>query len=56
MRRDFLKWCATAGLGLTVPIGFRESLFADDEQNDLPAYEGPFYLVCNASGVGIRRT
>jgi len=47
-RRDFLKWCAAAGLGLTVP-GSSESVRAD-EGKDLPAYDGPFYVVCNASG------
>ena len=49
MRRDFLKWCAAAGLGLAVPGGFPKISRAEDER-DLPVYEGPYYVVCNASG------
>ena len=48
MRRDFLKWCATAGLGLAAPVGLSDLIATDD--TDLPVYEGPFYVVCNASG------
>ena len=47
MRRDFLKSCALAGLGLTVP---HKTLSATDEKLELPPYEGPYYLVFNASG------
>ena len=47
MRRDFLKSCAMAGLGLTAPT----TMFAAiDDQQELPPYEGPYYLVFNASG------
>ncbi|MFT5325182.1 MAG: hypothetical protein ACI8P0_003049 [Planctomycetaceae bacterium] len=49
MRRDFLKWCAAAGLGLAVPSRSDRALFADDRK-DLPVYDGPYYVVCNASG------
>lgn len=42
-RRNFMKWCAAAGIGLT------SSAPADDDQ-DLPPYDGPYYVVCNASG------
>ncbi len=49
MRRDFLKWCATAGLGLAVPGSFPKLLTAEDDK-DLPVYDGPYYIVCNASG------
>jgi uncharacterized protein (DUF1501 family) len=46
MRRDFLKTCAAAGLGLAVP--FRPSE-ARAKPKDEP-YGGPFYVVFNASG------
>ncbi len=49
MRRNFLKQCAAAGVGLTVPLGLRQ-LAGAKEEKDLPAYEGPFFVVCNASG------
>jgi hypothetical protein len=49
MRRDFLKWCATAGLGLAAPTAFAEDSQAS-KKKDLPTYDGPFYVVCNASG------
>lgn len=49
MRRDFLKWCAAAGLGLSLPISrLRDARAA--ERNELPAYDGPYYVVFNASG------
>ncbi|MGB0761808.1 MAG: hypothetical protein ACPGPS_19825, partial [Rubripirellula sp.] len=47
MRRDFLKSCALTGLGLTAPA---TTLSAIDEKQELPPYEGPYYLVFNASG------
>ncbi len=46
MRRDFLKLCGLAGLGLAVPI--RPSL-AREKAKDEP-YGGPYYVVFNASG------
>jgi uncharacterized protein (DUF1501 family) len=46
MRRDFLKACAAAGLGLAVP--FRPAA-ARDQAKDEP-YGGPYYVVFNASG------
>lgn len=45
MRRDFLKLCGLAGLGLTVPVSLR----ADEKKADA-AYQGPYYIVFNASG------
>src|SRR6188508_823281 len=44
MRRDFLKACAAAGLGLAVPVR-RASAQPKDEP-----YGGPYYVVFNASG------
>jgi hypothetical protein len=46
MRRDFLKACAAAGLGLAVP--FRPAP-AREKAKDEP-YAGPYYVVFNASG------
>ena len=48
-RREFLKWSAAAGLGLAAPIQFHASLSANDTQ-ELPPYEGPYYIVFNAAG------
>src|SRR5437763_9503447 len=47
MRRDFLKACALAGLGLAVP--FRPAAARAAETKDEP-YAGPYYVVFNASG------
>ena len=44
MRRDFLKLCGLAGLGVAAPAGLRASPKEPDP------YEGPFYIVFNASG------
>ncbi len=45
-RRDFLKLCGSAGLGLAAPLG----LPAFGAQAEPAPYEGPFYAVFNASG------
>jgi hypothetical protein len=42
-RRDFLKLCGSAGLGFAAPLGLRA-------QAEPAPYEGPFYVVFNASG------
>lgn len=47
MRRNFLKLCGLSGLGLAAPIRFPDAARA--ESQDKP-YEGPFYVVLNASG------
>jgi hypothetical protein len=47
MRRDFLKMCGLAGLGLALPLRLSEAFGA--EKNDEP-YPGPYYVVFNASG------
>ncbi|WP_425614937.1 DUF1501 domain-containing protein [Anatilimnocola sp. NA78] len=48
MRRDFLKLCGLAGLGLAIPnLDPRETQAAP--ATDEP-YAGPFYVVLNASG------
>src|SRR5262247_4372047 len=48
MRRDFLKYCGLVGLGLTCPGGLEAVLGAATKEE--PPYEGPFYVVFNASG------
>ncbi|HLF94720.1 MAG TPA: DUF1501 domain-containing protein [Planctomycetota bacterium] len=45
-RRDFLKLCGSAGLGLAAPVG----LPAWGAQAEPAPYEGPYYVVFNASG------
>lgn len=49
-RRSFLKLCGAAGLGFAAPIGLSSVTRADDEKVELPTYDGPYYLVFNASG------
>ena len=46
MRRDFLKLCGLAGLGVAAPLG--RSLGASPTAPE--AYEGPYFAVFNASG------
>ncbi|HYG75242.1 MAG TPA: DUF1501 domain-containing protein [Planctomycetota bacterium] len=46
-RRDFLKLCGIAGLGFAFPG--TKSLFAADPK-ETPPYDGPYYVVFNASG------
>ena len=48
MRRDFLKLCAFFGLGLACPGGVASLLRAATKED--PPYEGPYYIVFNASG------
>ena len=48
MRRDFIKFCGKAGLGLTMPLS-RKGL-AQEKAKEPDAYEGPYYVVFNASG------
>jgi len=47
-RRDFLKCCGLAGLGLAMPVGFETMVRADAKVK--PPYDGPYYVVFNASG------
>src|ERR1700716_856322 len=48
MRRDFLKLCGLAGLGIACPGGVK-SLFSAEPKEE-PPYDGPYYVVFNASG------
>jgi hypothetical protein len=47
MRRDFLKQCALAGLGLAVPLRLARPSRAEAKDD---GYPGPYYVVLNASG------
>lgn len=42
-RRNFLKLCSAAGLGFAAPVGA-------DTDDESQGYEGPYYVVFNASG------
>lgn len=48
-RRDLLKLCGSAGLGFAAPIGLSSISQAQDSADPAP-YEGPYYVVFNASG------
>jgi uncharacterized protein (DUF1501 family) len=48
MRRDFLKSCALAGLGLAVPLRWPAAV-AHARSKDEP-YAGPYYVTFNAAG------
>jgi len=48
MRRDFIKFCGKAGLGLAVPVSWPNLLQGKAKEPD--AYEGPYYVTFNASG------
>ena len=47
-RRDFLQLCGLAGLGVAAPVWF--PTLSRAESADLAAYDGPYYVVFNASG------
>lgn len=47
-RRDLLKLCGLAGLNLAAPL--THPAWAAPEANDDGPYDGPFYVVFNASG------
>ena len=48
MRRDFLKLCGLIGLGFACPGGV--TTFLRGATREEPPYEGPYYVVFNASG------
>jgi hypothetical protein len=47
-RREWMKRCAVAGIGLSVPMLPEGAATAASEE--LPPYEGPYYVVFNAAG------
>ena len=48
MRRDFLKLCGLAGLGLAFPFRLPDAARAESQRDE--PYPGPYYVVFNASG------
>lgn len=48
-RRNFLRMCGSAGLGLALPLGLPRA-GAWGAQSEPAPYEGPYYVVFNASG------
>lgn len=48
-RRDFLKLCGAAGLGFAAPVSL-PSLATAESASDSSGYDGPYYVVFNASG------
>ena len=49
-RRNLLKLCTAAGLGFASPVGERYLLKAEEDTSESSPYEGPYYIVINASG------
>ncbi|MCA9219147.1 MAG: twin-arginine translocation signal domain-containing protein, partial [Planctomycetales bacterium] len=49
-RRDFLKLCGYAGLGLASGAFWEPSPGCADDRRELPPYEGSYYVVFNAAG------
>lgn len=49
-RRNFLSLCRNAGLGLAAPISLAAVADERPQRSDLPAYDGPYYVVFNAAG------
>ena len=49
-RRNLLKLFTAVGLGFASPVGERYLLKAEEDTSESPPYEGPYYIVINASG------
>ena len=49
-RRSFLQHCAAAGLGFATPLGLDQLSHRAWANQEDSGYEGPFYVVFNASG------
>lgn len=49
-RRNFLELCGAAGLGFAAPVGLSSISRAEGAKRQLPEYQGPYYVVFNASG------
>src|SRR4029079_11229131 len=47
-RRDFLRLCGLAGLGVAAPVWYPSLSRA--ESGERAAYDGPYFVVFNASG------
>ena len=50
-RRELLKLCGSVGLGIAAPMASPAlCLGAEELRRQLPAYDGPYYAIFNASG------
>ncbi len=49
-RRNFLRLCGAAGMGVATPVGQRYLLGEEKGKAEPAPYEGPYYVVFNASG------
>jgi len=49
-RRKFLQLCSAAGLGFAAPLGETQFSGAAESEELLPPYDGPYFVVFNASG------
>ena len=49
-RRDFLSTCTAAGLGFAAPVANGVSARATDARREPAPYQGPYYVIFNASG------
>ncbi len=49
-RRSFLRICGTAGLGFASPVGLSSVSHAEAAKAESSPYDGPYYVVLNASG------
>src|SRR3954463_5990582 len=47
-RRDFLRLCGLAGLGVAAPLCLPGAARGEDAMS--PPYDGPYYVVFNAAG------
>ena len=49
-RRELLKLCGSAGLGFAAPMALLPLCQGGEPKGQLPAYDGPYYAIFNASG------
>ena len=49
-RRELIKLCGSAGLGLAAPMALPSLCQGAEPKRQLPAYDGPYYAIFNASG------
>lgn len=49
-RRELLKLCGSAGLGFAAPMALSPLCQGAEPKRQLPAYDGPYYAIFNASG------
>lgn len=49
-RREFLKCCGLAGLGVAAPLGWASLVQSEEATAEPAGYPGPYYIVFNAQG------